>query len=349
LGIIRPEANENIFAGLRKEASAACGPAATFLTVQSIAQLTLEEERIIMTDETLADADVVEAETEKEMVLVGGKTLDMWSELATTFSAELDADMPIEQRRDAVRTVLVGSTQADEKLALVQGELLYEARENGYWKDWTFTDEEGEDRSFGSFEEFCLNEMGMKKRKAYYLIEIYQKFVVDLDLPKDVLKDLQWSKAKALCKVIDEDNWSDLLDKIGSMSLRQVEEMVKAMKSGEGASGSRSIADKEPSEEMVRINFKLHPDQAENVRAALDVAESMVGSDKKPSHALDLICSDFMAGVAGTGLEGSLTKLDAIVKNIERAFGVELDVKGVDEDRYGGLKEGEAATEEVTA
>lgn len=250
----------------------------------------------------------------------------------------ISPDLPIEQRRDAIRQSLKEVGAAGEKLGLVEGELLFEVSKNGYWKDYEFTDEKGEKRKFASFEEYTQTELGMNRRKAFYLIDIYETYVVKLSLPKEVLGDLEWTKARELTKVITAENWSELLDKAKGMTVVQIQEMVKGMKSGTGTAADDGTAPSaDAGDEMVKVAFKLAPAQHENVMAALALAESMTKSDKK-GHNLDLICSDFVASAAGMGAEGALTKLDLLIKNIERTFGVKLTLSEVDPEKFKDLE-----------
>ena len=289
------------------------------------------------------EAGVVEPEKKTELVLAKGIASDMWADAASTFIPILRQDMPLAERKDAIRQVMVQSMTIDDKLNLISGELLYEVNKNGYWKEWTFVDKAGgkdETRPYATFEEYCDLELNMKKRKALYLVSIYEKFVVELDLPKEILRDLEWSKAKELVGIITAENAADLMDKIGTMTLKQVIDMAKAMKTSAATSGT-SGATAEPVD-IRRLTFKLTPEQEENVNGALKLAESMTGSDK-PGNQLDLICSEFTAGAVGMGLEGATAKLDLIIANVQRAFGVTLSVSGMDEARYAAIDKSDKA------
>lgn len=285
-----------------------------------------------MSETVIAEATPV-AESDITPYIAPGIGADLWKGSESTFVPVLAKDMPLAQRTQAVRDVLKQSMQIDDKLNLVQGELLYEASKNGYWKAWTYEDSDsGEFKNFETFEEYCEVELDMKRRKAFYLISIYQKFVVELGLPAEVLRELEWSKAKELTTIITDENWKGMLDKTKAMSVRKVKEMVDEMKGASKAptapaTGTRAEA--EPSSAMVSRTFRLHPEQAANVDNALKLAGSMTASEKD-GHNLDLICSDFLSGSTESGLDGALTKLEIGIGNIERAFGVKLTVASVD-------------------
>jgi len=286
------------------------------------------------------DSTELVEETPKEPVVTSG----IGAEVVQTGLAhipQISSDMTIEDRRDGIRTALKEAVQLPDRLDIMAGELLYEVKENEYWKAWVIEDPDtGEKRPYASFDEYSETELGIKKRKAYYLCSVYEKFVVELGLDREVLKDLEWSKAKELVPVINADNWTELLDKLKSMTFNQVKEMVREMQGktpkGDGDAGGK--------DDFKKLSFLLTDEQLENWNNAFGIAKTMTGSDK-PGNCLDLICMDFVAGAADTGMEGALSKLDENIKHLERAFGVKLDIKEVDSERYAGLAEGDTSEE----
>lgn len=272
-------------------------------------------------------------------VVVEGKALDVWQDAASTFVPALRKDMTPEQRREAVRDVAHKATEIDDRLNLVLGELLFEVAENGYHKAWP-NPETG--KPFETFEEYVQIELNMQKSKAHYLKKIYKVFVVDLALPTDTLRDIEWSKAKELTDVVTKENASELLAKVKSLSVRQVKDMVAQLK---GKPAPSAAAPSTPDESKVRMVFQLAPEQAENVQNALKVAESMTAS-AVPANNLDLICTDFMAGAGTGGLSGVMSSLDRNIQALERAYGIKLTVADHDKDRYDKLKAAEAAQKE---
>lgn len=306
------------------------------MTTETATPEALEPETVEPAGAETTEASVETTPSPGELVLARGVGIDIWRDTASTFVPVLKKDMPMEQRREAVRQVIDQSQQIDDRLNLVAGEMLYEVSVNEYWKTWEFVDADGVERAFKTFEEYCTEEANMQKRKAYYLISIYRVFCVDLDIPVDVLRDLEWAKAKELAKgkepVITQDNWEELLGKIEGMSVRQVKEMVAAMRGGSG----KVETDRE---KFNRLTFNVNDEQLKVVNDALDLAKTMSESDK-PGWLLELICADFAASSAGVGKEAGLIKLDIAKRNLERAFGVKLEIVDVDSERYAGVGEG---------
>ena len=226
----------------------------------------------------------------------------------------LDADMSIAERKDAIRDASRKVMLMDDILQIAQGELLWEIKGNEYWREWQMPDE---DRCFLNFDEYVDAELSMHRRKAYYLVSIYAKLVVELGLPMEVLEGLNWSKAKELIPVIDEDNWLDLLDKVQEMTVAQVKEMVQDMKGG-------------PATGLVRETFSLHEDEASNISEALALAATIAPSKHKSVH-LDMIATAFRAMNLDEGEAGAQTLLSTILNRLEAHYGVSFEVKPLSE------------------
>jgi len=243
----------------------------------------------------------------------------------SVFVPLLKTDLTPAQRRDTVRDVIVQATAVEDRLQLVAGELLYEVHRNTYWKEWTHTDADGLERGYKDLGEYVETELGMKRRKAEYLIAIYAKFCVELDLPLDLLRELEWTKARELVKVITPENAEELLAKVKGMKVLEVKEMVRAMKGKPATGGTEETTE--------QIILRLYPEQAEIFKAAVKIAEGMSGSEKI-GNAVALIAADFVGSAAGSTPDAALVSLGVVVKGIERAYGVELEIKDVDKDRY---------------
>ena len=251
----------------------------------------------------------------------------------------MDVEMSDADRSEMLRNVLQNTLEIPYQLEVFQGELLYEVTRNKYWREWNVT-EDGISRKYESFEEYVEQELGFKRRKAYDLIDIYRTFIVDLKLPVDKLKEISWSKARLVTKIVNDENVEDVLKEIEPMTVREVKTMVKEKRKDDPTLKSTTYSD---DEDFVRIQLMLAPAQAENLHHALETASKISGSEK-PSNNIDLICTDFLSSTAATGVEGALIKLDAAKSALERAFGVKLEIKEMDEERFAKI---EAVTSEV--
>ena len=156
------------------------------------------------------------------------------------------------------------------------GRYLCEVRAGQYWRL----------SNLNSFDEYLARKFPESRRKAYYLMSIYEQ------LPRTVKKELKqvgWSKAAELAKVARRDgerfdcaNW---LHKAHEMPTQQFKDEVEKYLTG----------DSEPSE---LIYFKVYRSQLPVIEQALEIASRMLGSDRSRGYCLEMICADFLAGVA---------------------------------------------------
>ena len=243
---------------------------------------------------------------------------------------ELDLVTEPADRGGMLRDVLKKTLEIPYQLEVFQGELLYEVTRNKHWRDWFVESDSAIKMKYASFEEYVETELGFKRRKAYDLIDIYRTFIVDLELPIDKLKEISWSKARLVTKIVDKDNVEAILEEIEPMTVREVKSMVAEIKADDPTLKTTTYSDED---DFVRVLLMLAPLQAENLHHALETASKISGSEK-PSNNIDLICTDFLSSTAATGVEGALIKLDAAKSAIERAFGVKLEIKEMDEERF---------------
>jgi len=251
--------------------------------------------------------------TDQEVAVPDGTGVQLFTG-SPSFVPQLNEEMPLEVRKTTIRDASRQFVAVDDKLQIAQGELLWEINENGYWREWTH-----DEIPYETFNEYVDLELSMASRKARYLISIYAKFVVDLGLPMEVLAGLEWSKAKELVAIITEENWQDLLEQAKDMSVSEIKAMVKEMRSD----GETDTVERE--------TFVLHADQAQTLREAMAAAASIAPSEHKSVH-LDMISTAFLALNVGEDENGAVMHLSHILRHIERAYGITLEVKAISED-----------------
>jgi len=155
------------------------------------------------------------------------------------------------------------------------GEYLCEVRAKQYWKL----------EKLKSFDEFLEKRFPESRRKAYYLMAIHEKLT---RIPKQLLREVGWSKATELVKVARKDG--EQFD--CATWLHKARELSK-----EGFKGEveKHLTGKE-TEPWDLIYFKLYKSQLPVVERALETAGLMLGSDKSRGYCLEMICADFLAG-----------------------------------------------------
>lgn len=270
------------------------------------------------------DADT----TTKELVKVAGIGKDIVANV--NILPDLSKDMPLEQRKEVLRDTAKKLQGVDSRSKIVNGEILYEVSKNDYWKEWTYINEAGEAANYKNFAEYAEIELDLKKRMAYYLVDVYETFVITLGIPVEILREMDWTKALALKDVIDGDNWIELLDKTKSMSVREVKALAATIKkAGKETGGKDDTATKA---ESGKVTISFHPEQLVNFNDAVTAAKEFAASDAT-NHCVDLICSEYLNGLLGTGISGFTMSLDRAVQNLERQFGVKVAIKEIDSER----------------
>jgi hypothetical protein len=258
----------------------------------------------------------------------------------------LSADRPSAVREGVQKLIEVGG-----RVEILAGELLLEIQEKDYWKGFTFTNKDGTEGKFTTFDDYLDQECAsFGQRKAYYLIAIYKKFVRELKIPIEMLRDLSWSKAKEIVPIISESNWKDLLAVLPKITVKEVQNMVAVITGKTTMSETPKLADtsaksvvaetpaamptavgETESGDMVTLSFTLFKPQAENLKDALKVAGFESASDK-PGHLLDMIATDFLASRSaetGDRVFAICHRLERHIASLERSFGVKLEVVGV--------------------
>ena len=157
------------------------------------------------------------------------------------------------------------------------GEYLCEVRAKQYWRL----------EKLKSFDEFLEKRFPESRRKAYYLMAIHENLK---RVPKQQLREVDWSKAVELVKVArrDGENFDC------ATWLHKARELPK-----EGFKGAveHYLTGKE-TEPWEIIYFKVYKSQLPVVEQALETAALMLGSDKSRGYCLEMICADFLAGAA---------------------------------------------------
>src|ERR1035438_3666665 len=157
------------------------------------------------------------------------------------------------------------------------GEYLCEARAKQYWRL----------ERLSSFDQFLEKRFPESRRKAYYLMAIHGTLT---RVPKQQLREVGWSKAAELVKVVRRDG--DDFD--CATWLHKAKEMPKE---GFKNEVERHLTGKE-TEPWEIIYFKLYKSQLPVVEKAVETAGLMLGSDKSRGYCLEMICADFLAGAS---------------------------------------------------
>ena len=181
--------------------------------------------------------------------------------------SKIDAILAWEQTRERERDVRF----------VELGKYLCEVRAGQYWRI----------DNLKSFDEFLERKFPQSRRKAYYLMTIHERLP---HIRKNELEQVGWSKAVELAKVARRDQQqfacATWMHKARELPKEEFKREVQKHLTGK---------DEEPFE---LLYFKTYKSQLAVVEQALETAGLMLGGDKPRGYCLEMICADFLAGIA---------------------------------------------------
>jgi len=178
------------------------------------------------------------------------------------------------------------------------GGILSLIKSNGWW----------EDKGYESFKSFVVGDFDMQYRKAMYLIAMYNN-LVESEVPWEKVAHIGWSKLKELAAVINNENVDGWVSKAETMTVIQLQEEIK--KSTQGTLASNDMADTTQSTPITTLSMKVHEDQKENIKAAIDKAKHEAET-VNDGVALDAICTNYLTG--GATAKQKAPSLSAMMK-----------------------------------
>jgi len=157
---------------------------------------------------------------------------------------------------------------------------------------------------FSSFDDFVFEKYGFQGRKARYLISIYDNLVTK-QIPWEKVAHLGWTKLKDLAPVLTPENVDEWVAKAEKVTVMELQALLKAgQPSGEGDKTAKTT------DEVVKIQFKLKPDQADVVQQALAKAKGELHTEYD-TVALENICAGYVGGNSAVAKPFSL---DDVIK-----------------------------------
>lgn len=189
-----------------------------------------------------------------------------------------------------------------EDNSFILGGILKRIHENNWYEDYE------------SFGEYVFETFGFQERKARYLMEIYSELTFNR-IPWDKVSVLGWTKIKMLCKILSIDNVDEWVEKAGSMSVKELEAVLKAEKG--------DVEDKNTSTEnnVKTMSFKLHADQIDAVNAGLAKAKADFGTEYD-NVALEAMANAYLGATTDVDIPTMLQNLglEAAMELVEKAF-----------------------------
>ena len=172
---------------------------------------------------------------------------------------------------------------------------------------------------FDTFDDFVLEKYGFAGRKARYLVNIYDNLVTK-QIPWEKVSHLGWTKLKDLAQVLTPENVDEWVAKAEKLTVVELLALIKAEKPSEEGEKTAKTTD-----EVVKVTFKLKPDQAEIVTQALAKAKGELHTEYD-TVALENICSGYVGGTSAVTKPFSLdevidaTGFEPLLKRIAEKF-----------------------------
>lgn len=162
-----------------------------------------------------------------------------------------------------------------------------------------------------SFRSLCEQKFGIHYRKAMYLIQIYSD-LVENQIPWDKVKNLGWTKLKEIAHILTTDNVDDWVKKATVMTVLQLQDAVKAFLNKKTATQSEEGST--VTSTVTTLTFKLHADQKETVRHALDKAKAECNTEFD-TVALENICMGYLGGSVQAAVGAPASLKDVMAKH----------------------------------
>ena len=143
---------------------------------------------------------------------------------------------------------------------------------------------------------------------------------------------LGWTKLKDLAPILTPENVDEWVAKAEKLTVVELQAAIKAAKPDE--EGEKTV---KTTDEVVKMTFKLKPDQAEAVTQALAKAKGELHTEYD-TVALENICAGYVGGTSGSTSPSALdevidaTGFEPLLKRIAEMFPMyDIEVKPIEE------------------
>lgn len=166
-----------------------------------------------------------------------------------------------------------------------------------------------------SFKDYIEAGLGLPYRKSMYLINIYEK-LVEAGIKWNDVRSIGWSKLRFIIDFLTADNVAEWVKRAMEMNSLEIQEYIKSLKAGKVKGDGKD----KPVAKVSSMVFKVHEDQRETIREALDKQKDDSGTDVD-TVALEQICLAKLEGGLGKPKKQKTTEAD--VKKFLKGMGEE--------------------------
>ena len=244
-----------------------------------------------------------------------------------------DIELPEEElmmdsgEASALRDKIKGLVDNIAKTYWELSECLAQVQEKKAYKNW----------GYNTFDKYIEAEIEFaERRKAYYLIKMYKYYTQDLkslitdkeqyQAALDAAKTVGWTKAVTVANkgIINNENIDEITKKVRDLPVRDLKVFCDTVYDSMNPKEQEAADD--AAIKTVKKHFQLALPQAEDVRLALEKAETMLkdgGTERqREGHALSLICQDFLA--THTATPGSKESVVTLLSKYESILGISI-------------------------
>ena len=235
-------------------------------------------------------------------------------------SAELTVVSEQEQEFGEIRDRVKDLRRAADKSYWDLSVALHDVYAQSYYQSW----------GFESFQDWVESDLDFQYRRARYLVSIQDWFGKMKPSVQAWVSELGWTKAKELVGIVTDDNAASWKRRLAGKSFKEIDALIKAHKQkvrddaaaidsgGDSAStDSDSDAATSTEEKASKVSFMLFEVQKANVDMAIESAKAAANTTK-PGHALDLICTEYLASTNG------VSNLSSYLQKVEEATGLRI-------------------------
>ena len=288
------------------------------------------------------EAEVAEAPAEEAKPAKGKKAKQAAKEIeeASTPAEPSTAVVPAKKGKKAAKKAISGEILPDDKIAEVVAEIENLDKANALSVAIHLDD----DNQFSlfrlggvlakiqkqkwydpypTFRDYVEQVHGMDYRTATYWTKTYGAMASN-GVPWSKVEGIGWTKLSRIASILTLDNVDEWVELCEKHNLSTIEAHIKSLKGG-----NKELTAEEGAvvvKEVTTMTFKVHADQKEVIRTALDKAKSVSGTEVD-TVALEYIASDFLSGtqkpfnlkahLAAIGLENALEALQDAFPNAD--------------------------------
>jgi len=237
--------------------------------------------------------------------------------------AVLDAETDVASS-DAIRTEIKTLAREVSSKFLRLSQLLRIVQRDGLYKRW----------GFDSFEQWVEQDDVLHPETARVFVTMEKFLVEEAKIPRAVLNDIGWTKAKVLVPLQKAGRLApkrvEILSKAKELPTAQFQDYVQQVRTGAIGGGPVATGGHvEPSRKAV--NFFLSVEQEEAITTARRLAEQATGS-LDPGFQLSSICQDYISSVSEDEARAPdawrARRVSMLLDVLTNHFGLVVEVRG---------------------